>query len=147
MPVGLVLLACGGRSRIAEESEETVHSPPLPGLCTTTDQAFSGDLGGLEGADILCDSLLPGSHFYRTSRDGKRSWMPNGAPPMGHGDLELGACWDCNGWSTASSGDYGNAECATGYSTVGALVPSPVTSPEWRICEGAEWPLACCMGD
>jgi hypothetical protein len=115
-----------------------------PGYCTTTLENFSGNLQGLEGADALCAVMDPGSHFYRASRDGQRAWIFTGGATSGYGDLEMGACWDCNGWTTGQSGDYGTTACPTGYETVGAMVPITSVRASWNICENNDWPLACC---
>lgn len=108
---------------------------------------YAGNLGGLDGADRLCQAEYPGSHFYRQSCDFGRS---NGA--FGYAELELGACWSCNGWTHADSGDYQPdvIMCPTGYATVAGVIPnSTCLDPNgvghcWRICEAGDKPLVCC---
>jgi hypothetical protein len=145
-----VALACG-RSPIelAELAEGSGSGESCSTrLCTTTRGGFNGDLGGLAGADAICDAEYPGSHFYRESRDACAPFEPSDPDHIaGHGDIEAGPCWDCFGWTSASSGPYqpGVVDCSSGYVTMGALVPSPDGYPRSRICEGDEWPLTCCQ--
>lgn len=119
------------------------------GYCTATSGFYSGDLDGLDGADRRCQAEFPGSHFYRRSVDQNRLFRSS----FGFAELELGSCWDCNSWTSSSSGTYDatHAQCPTGYATVGALVP-PVfddtadpSATTWRICEAIDKPLMCCV--
>jgi hypothetical protein len=118
------------------------------GACVSTSRFFSGDLGGLDGADRICQSEYPGSHFYRASCDSGRTL--NNA--FGYAELELGPCWDCAGWTSDNSGQYrpGAVQCPTGYPTVGAELPYSVCLDPlgnghcWRICEAGDKPLLCC---
>jgi hypothetical protein len=117
------------------------------GRCTSTKSLHSGDLGGLAGADALCRAELPGSHFYRQSCDGDRGFL--GTTNAGFVELELGTCWNCNGWTSNDSGPYvpSMTACPTGYATVGALLPGgcgPAVDRCWRICEAIDHPLICC---
>ena len=116
------------------------------GYCTATTKTYAGDLGGLAGADRLCQTEFPGSHFYRRSCDEQRSFRSL----SGYAELELGACWNCNDWTSDDSGNYepGTVDCATGYATVGALVPplpNATGASLWRICEARDKPLMCCI--
>jgi hypothetical protein len=127
---------------------------PLPpdcgtsGACMSTLGLFTGALGGLGGADELCQAEYPGSHFYREGCDSGR----NLDRAYGYADLDLGSCWDCDGWTSSNSGDYvpGATACVTGYARVGAVIPDSVClDPSrsghcWRICEARDKPLVCC---
>src|SRR5262245_51478024 len=81
------------------------------GTCTTTSAVYSPAFGGLEGGDAICARELPGSHFYRASRDEGKPF--EGALrtadlryPGGYGETERGDCVDCDGWTNPSSGAY-----------------------------------------
>lgn len=117
------------------------------GTCASTKKLYGGDLGGLEGADRLCQAEFPGSHFYRQSCDSGRNMSA-----FGYAELELGQCWSCNGWTSNDSGAYRpeTVMCPTGYATVGGVIPySACLDPSgngncWRICEAFDKPLVCC---
>jgi hypothetical protein len=117
------------------------------GWCKATKKTYSGDLGGLEGADKLCQAEYPGSHFYRHTCDFQRA-----GDAFGFAELEQGPCWSCNGWSANNSGPYQPELmlCPTGYATVGGLIPYGACADPtgvghcWRICEAGDKPLVCC---
>ena len=119
------------------------------GRCLSTTKSFRGDLGGLTGADKLCQAEYPGSHFFRRDCDALRDLTH----AFGYGELLLGPCWNCNGWTSADSGDYlpDKVDCQSGYATVGGMLPySACQDLEhfgscWRICEAGDKPLVCCL--
>jgi hypothetical protein len=117
------------------------------GRCTSTQSIHSGALGGLAGADAICEAEFPGSHFYRQSCDGERGFL--GTTSFGYAELELGPCWNCDGWTSSDSGPYSPStiSCSTGYATVGAVLPHGCRTgidPCWRICEAGDEALICC---
>lgn len=161
-----VLIGCGAKTDVrlgalvGDELEDagtdasSTPAMPLPpncgtsGECVSTARLFTGELGGLLGADELCQAEYPGSHFYRESCDSGR----NLERAYGYADLELGPCWDCDGWTSSNSGAYspGATACVTGYATAGTILPDTVcvapsrTDHCWRICEAGDKPLVCC---
>lgn len=136
------------------EAPSASSSASTSGYCTTTAVAYSPMFGGVEGGDAICERELPGSHFYRRSRDELRRFQPALAKwPRGYGEIELGDCWNCRGW-TSGSGAYDPSQtvagCIDGYATGAALVPSPADPAlggrsGWRICDAGDWPLTCCF--
>ncbi len=130
--------------------------PPPVGVCTTTERAYSPAFGGVAGGDSICEREIPGTHFYRESRDGHRDFEPGTNPatgrpwPGGYGEIERGDCANCDGWSSNTSGPFDptiseSDGCPAGYRTSAALVPRDMPSSPWRICDAGDWPLTCCF--
>src|SRR5260221_10248354 len=134
------VVACGARTGlesdgdVARVSDNADHVAPetdgavsassgcgTTGSCTSTRSIHSGALGGLAGADAICNAEIPDSHFFRQTCDSRRGFL--GSTNAGFVELEQGACWNCNGWTAGDSGPYSPSTipCSTGYATVGAL--------------------------
>lgn len=151
--IGFVLsaiVACGGK--VAEQDPQPTPTQSSSSYCTTTSIAYAAGFGGVQGGDAICNRELPGSHFYRRSRDAARRFeAATDKWPRGYGELESGSCWNCRDWTATSSGRFdprrSEVGCVDGYETAAALVPAPA-DPKlggWRICEGGDWPLTCCF--
>ncbi|MCL5017218.1 MAG: hypothetical protein M1155_00930 [Patescibacteria group bacterium] len=86
------------------------------GLTTTT---YTGNLGGIIGANDKCNSFSAGSHmcaFDEILKSGQHTslsatgWMQN---PDGYTCAVSGSLANCNGWTTNSGADFGNVYLAT----------------------------------
>src|SRR5258706_14910296 len=102
--LGCLLAGCGARTSLelarddaTAHPEQMTPEPPSAlscgrtGRCLPTTKTFQGDLGGLAGADRLCQAQYPGSHFFRRDCDAVRDL----SQAIGYGELLLGPCWNC----------------------------------------------------